>query len=85
MGRIGCLVIPRWRVGAFTAARISSIWRTHPVSDAAAIWKLVWSETRRCSAANSSAARRSFGNFPLMRCKNSFQSPRCQAGSTART
>src|SRR5262249_25486682 len=37
---------------ASVAARISSICLTHPLSDWAAIWKLVWSETHVTSRAN---------------------------------
>ena len=58
------------------AARISSICLTQPVSDCAAISKLVCVETRRQSCAKYSATRRSLGSLPRTRCRYSFASLR---------
>src|SRR5205814_1370504 len=53
--------------GKMTVARRLSIACTQPLSDTAAIWKFVWSDTRRYSVAKYSAARRNFESLPRAR------------------
>src|SRR5262249_57667683 len=75
----------RWSRSGATAARISSICRTQLVKDKAAIWKLVWSETRANSRANNSATRRSLGSLPRAPRRYSLAAFPCKPGCTRTT